>query len=128
MTDKEKRGNDTFHIQADKSQINIAKDDAKITAQMNVSDAEAESFKEHIQQFIEWLEQQKNFSEEDIEETKELLETVNQQVESGNVKKTIVRQALAKLQEFQPLFIAGSDIGPIVSAITDVLQVFINNK
>lgn len=125
MTDQEKKNNDVFHIQADKSQINIAKDQAKITAHMNVGDADVESLKEHSQRFIAWLEQQQHLPADEIEETKELLETVNQQVESGEVKKTIVKQVLAKLKEYEPLFIAGSGIAPIVSAITDVLQVFI---
>ncbi|WP_028778899.1 hypothetical protein [Shimazuella kribbensis] len=100
-------------------QVNISKDNSTLNANMTVN---SESFSQVADQFFSMLSQEKDILEEDKQEITDLLNQVKLESQQGQPKKTFVKLAIQKLEKLSPLFIAGSGIGQMVSALTDSLN------
>ncbi|SFJ61467.1 hypothetical protein [Thermoflavimicrobium dichotomicum] len=115
----------SFQANNNKGQINYATDHAKIDATMitNIGH-DGMTLSDYIEELFTLLEQTDQVSTEDKEVLRDLLETVDEQSGKGQPRKTIVNQALDRLSKLSPLFVAGSGTGQVISAITDILDVW----
>jgi hypothetical protein len=106
-------------------QINLSQDSSTINAVFNSNNSDAESIKELTVSLLELLQTEK-MPEDEKEEIKEVVETINQEVTSTKPKKSILKLCLSRLTGLKDLATSGTGFFEAVNGLTEKIHSFIN--
>ncbi|MCJ7843566.1 hypothetical protein MUB24_22355 [Lederbergia sp. NSJ-179] len=116
------KSNTQYNIGEFRGQLNHAEGQSTITASQTYNETKIAGLKELTEQFVEELNMNESISQDDKEETTEILEAAVQEVDSEKPKKIIIKTAIEKVKSVGELATAGTTLFTLGTKLVESLQ------
>ncbi|MGI2851614.1 hypothetical protein ACRS6Y_15265 [Bacillus cytotoxicus] len=111
-----------YNIGEFRGQLNHAEGQSTVNATQTYNETKIADLKVLTEQFVEELNRTESISQDDKEETAEILEAAVQEAESEKPRKIIVKTAIEKVKSVGELATAGTTLFSLGTKLVEVLQ------
>lgn len=118
----DKKSSTEYHIGDFRGQLNHAEGQGRVTANQTYNETQVAELKDITEQFVEELNKNADISDQEKEETTEILEAAVQEAESEKPKGIIVKTAIEKVKSVGELATAGTTLFSLGEQLVQSLQ------
>ncbi|MFD1608632.1 hypothetical protein [Oceanobacillus luteolus] len=116
------KSNTQYNIGEFRGQLNHAEGQSTVAASQTYNETKIAGLKELTEQFVEELNMNESISQDDTEETTEILEAAVQELESEKPRKIIIKTAIEKVKSVGELATAGTTLFTLGTKLVESLQ------